>query len=272
MRCVFNFEVLLQLQTTIKSVMMKNFVLLGAVLFLASASLSAQIITDRPDATESAATVPQLALQIETGMGVAVNEFVVAPTLNTTLLRFGLIDQIELRVVAGVDRYRFRDFDFSETGFGDMQVGLKGEIYQGERFQVAALAHVILPTGSDFNTLDAIGTTSRLSLEYDVSDRVSIGVNLGHDYLGKDVFDDPVNGFAYTAAVGFSLTDKWGYYTEIFGDKFPLTDWSVIYDHGITYLINDNLQLDATMGIGVTERSSFYSVGVSWLFDPKGKE
>ncbi len=252
---------------------MKQLLTLAFLLGLSSTILNAQIITDRPDATESSATVPQLAFQIETGMGVTVNEAVVAPTLNTTLLRFGLIDQLELRVIAGVDRYRFRDFDFSETGFGDMQVGLKGEIFQGERFKIAALSHVILPTGADFNTLDAIGTTSRLCLAFSFSDRVSAGVNLGHDYLGKGFFDDPIHGFAYTASVAFSLTDKWGYYTEIYGNRFnDGGDWSAIYDHGVTYLVNDNLQLDATMGIGITKQYTFYNVGVSWLFDTKARK
>jgi len=71
-----------------------------------------QIETDRPDFTESPNTVPQGALQIETGFilehdaaivvypfpGTAIEERTYRnTTLNTSLLRFGLFENLELR-------------------------------------------------------------------------------------------------------------------------------------------------------------------------------
>ena len=63
---------------------------------------ASEIVTDRPDATESSSTVPKNTLQIETGIifesfkdqAVNLNNW----ALGTTLLRYGVWDNFELRL------------------------------------------------------------------------------------------------------------------------------------------------------------------------------
>jgi len=61
-----------------------------------------ELITDRPDATEAPSVVPKGALQIETGaLFTSFEEDVLKTqtlTYNTTLLRFGVLDNLELRL------------------------------------------------------------------------------------------------------------------------------------------------------------------------------
>jgi hypothetical protein len=79
----------------------------GFLLIIAFASFvaNAQIETDRPDFTESPNTVPKGALQVETGF-IFENDKIENlggsfeyqnMTVNTTLLRFGLQENFELR-------------------------------------------------------------------------------------------------------------------------------------------------------------------------------
>lgn len=60
------------------------------------------LITDRPDQTESSTTVPLKALQIETGFilenDISGNINHTGYTLNTTLLRYGLFENFEVRL------------------------------------------------------------------------------------------------------------------------------------------------------------------------------
>jgi hypothetical protein len=61
-----------------------------------------ELITDRPDQTESSAAVPHKSLQIETGFVMENNEteFIEQKSFayNTTLLRYGLLENFELRL------------------------------------------------------------------------------------------------------------------------------------------------------------------------------
>ena len=67
--------------------------------------------------------------------------------------------------------------------------------------------------------------------------------------------------FAYTYSIGFGLTDKIGFYTEVFGDINQDNVHCFLYDLGFTYLISPNLQADFSIGAGVTERYNYYAWG-----------
>lgn len=77
------------------------------VLIIISGYVKAQVIvpdliTDRPDQTESSAIVPLKSLQIETGFVMEKDETDLIKqksfAYNTTLLRFGLLENLELRL------------------------------------------------------------------------------------------------------------------------------------------------------------------------------
>jgi hypothetical protein len=69
--------------------------------------------------------------------------------------------------------------------------------------------------------------------------------------------------------LGYKLTEKWGAYIEYFG-FVPASDDgpnASFFDGGFTYLVTNDLQLDARAGVGVFNADSpdyFTGVGVSW--------
>ena len=124
----------------------------------------AQIETDRPDFTNSPNLVPEGALQIETGFVLENDEFsgslysscsVRNVTFNTTLLRFGLTKNIELRANYSYNQktilaceYTSPLFDphpsFFEPnkGFQTSFIGFKTNLYKSDKVSIGFLGHL----------------------------------------------------------------------------------------------------------------------------------
>jgi len=216
------------------------------------------LITDRPDQTESSNTVGKNVLQIESGTLLETGIEVNAWTLNTNLFRYGISNNFELRLNTDLIRAKNKLSDLSDTGLGDIQLGFKYQFLRG-KVEGAWLSHTYIPTGSV--AFEGVwGTSNKLLLQHDVSDRMSFGYNVGYEY-----FEGDLQNFTYTYAIGFSLTEKVGFFTEIYGDWVEFDEFFLNYDNGFTYLINDNLQLDLSLGFGLNhDLGDFYSAGVSW--------
>jgi len=230
------------------------------------------ISTDRPDQTEASNLVPRGFLQIETGAfyeSLEVNGFKSkATTYNTTLLRYGLLDNLELRV----------GFDFTEvrgelggvklnnrlSGFSPLLLGVKIGIAEenGAFPEIAFIGHVNVPgfASTDFKT-KSTGTDFRFSLAHTLSEKSSLGYNIGMAWDG----DITTAIYLYTLAYGYSFTDKIGGYAELYGNLYEDSNFDHLWNVGLTYLLNDNIQLDISGGTGITQnvQDLFLSAGVS---------
>src|SRR4029077_779582 len=106
-----------------------------------------EIITDRPDITESAVVVPKASLQAENGFTWTNDHLDHVAALCQTLLRLGLSDRTELRVT--LPSY---SLDFSRglaSGVTDISVGFKqqlGPLPGG--FDLSLIAATSVPTGT----------------------------------------------------------------------------------------------------------------------------
>ena len=167
---------------------MKTKLLLTLIIALYSLSLSAQIITDRPDQTESSSTVPSGALQIESGVVLTYNgdnfsdREILAPT---TLFRYGLNKNFELRLVSQFES--LKNGIQSNSGISDLEIGTKVQIYQkeGSNTEIAFLTHLLVPSGSKELTLDNYASINKISIAHDLSENASFGYNIGYDYFGE---------------------------------------------------------------------------------------
>lgn len=96
-----------------------------------------------------------------------------------------------------------------------------------------------------------------------------MGSNLNYAYLSEE--GDRFHQFSGSLALGYKLTEKWGTYIEYFGFVPASKDGpnKSFFDGGFTYLVNDDLQLDARAGIGAFNGESpdyFVGIGMSWRF------
>ena len=232
------------------------------VIIAVCTKLSAQeIVTDRPDQTESSTTIPGKSLQIELGFGIGNNNNERLFLLPTALFRYGLTKRIELRYVeqvAGIENQLTSENIF---GLTDMEVGAKFQIVKRENCntEIAFISHVTIPTGSAELTTSNFGTVNKIAVSHGLNKSLDLGYNLGYNYFGTGNGD-----LTYTLAIGIGLSEKLGMYVETFGAYAELESWTSNLDTGITYLIRDNLQLDVSAGIGLNQKMNYMSVGCSW--------
>ncbi|MFL1896052.1 transporter [Aquimarina sp. 2-A2] len=229
------------------------------------------LVTDRPDQTESALTVPKNHLQIETGAAYENNgddnfrekSF----TYNTTLLRYGILDNMELRL--GWDftevetEINQREIPNVLSGFSPLSIGAKIEIADEDSWkpQMAVLTHLYLPfTASNDYKPETTGVDLFMLFSHTLSDKSSVSYNLGASWGD----DSPEATYKYTLAYGYGLTDTIGLYAEIYGGLPENNKANYFWDAGLTYLISPAIQLDATVGTSFTEgQNLLLSGGIS---------
>jgi len=240
-------------------------ILIYVALFVINSTISAQnIITDRPDQTESSSTVPKGSFQIETGIviGFSKSEGIserqtLAPS---TLFRYGITNGIEIRVVNQFEIIKNRTTSERVNGISDLEIGTKFQILQKENVntEIAFLSHLILPTGTKELTNNKFGSINKLSISHSISETIGIGYNVGYDYFGSGK-----GNFTYSLALAIGLTPKLGIYVEPYGGIIEFDIHEMNFDGGITYLINNNFQLDASFGTGINHNMSYISAGMS---------
>ena len=261
----------------------------AAVLILGSAAGSyaqdqaPELITDRPDQTESAEVIPPGYVQIE--IGLTYGETQDDEKLRTfatpeTLIRIGLLRALELRL--GFSGYQWEDFDGGgnpDRGMGDLDVGLKWKLWEemGWRPQTALLLGISLPTGAKGFSSERVDPSFRFLFAHTLSDRLSMGYNLGVAWETSDEDGERETSalLQYTWTLGMSLTDRWGSFFELFGDVPLDSSGGAAHsaDVGLTYLLRENLQLDAAVGVGLSSEADdwFITAGVSYLFRRDGR-
>ena len=236
--------------------------------------VASELITDRPDATESPNSVPKNSLQIETGgfFETYKENETETETLgyNTTLLRYGLFDNFEFRLGWNFEEIRTSvngvELDNVESGFSPLLVGMKVEIVSENNLlpDIGLLIHLALPftVATDFRP-ETTGVDFRAAFGHTLNDKSSLAYNLGAQWGN----DSPEASYVYTLAYGHTLSEKFGAYAEIYGD-FPEDSSANHYgDIGLTFLIRNNIQLDATIGKSFTKgQDILISTGLSFRY------
>ena len=241
-----------------------------------------ELVTDRPDQTESSVVVPPGFYQLELGWTFTRDDTGGVRTevheVPSTLLRIGLSQAVELRIgwTGFVDaETRFADFGADDHGTGDAEVGIKIHLAaeRSARPELALLVATSVPVGDDSFTSDRFDPSVRLAVSHTLSERVGLGYNVGMSLgseIGGDGDRDTLSSVFYTAALGFALSDRWSAFAEVFGD-FPASapgDPAHAFDAGFTCLLRANLQLDLAGGFGLSDAADdrFVGLGVTLRF------
>lgn len=230
-----------------------------------------ELITDRPDQTESSSVVPRGYFQIETGFTYS-DEGSASRTLEYpgTLVRIGLTERLELRL--GTQGF-VSEFEGDETtGYGDSEIGTKIYFWQEEGWkpETALLASASIPTGNDAFSTGRVDPSFRFAFSHTLSETVSLAYNIGAAWETVPTASgrSTLAKLQYTLVTGFALTDRIGAFAEFFGDS-PLSAGggsALSIDGGFTYLLRPNVQLDLAVGVGITDEAPdwFLTAGVSF--------
>jgi len=228
-------------------------------------------VTDRPDFTESPETVAPGWLQFEGGYTFTQRDEDNEHSVPELLLRVGLIERLELRLA--LNYLAVDAVEADQQGLEDLTLGMKIKLVQGsEDFDltapdVAIIVEITLPTGGDDFREDQPQPQIKFAFAWALADRLSLGSNLNYAYLSEG--GERFNQFSGSLTLGYKLTERWGTYVEYFGFVPASKDGpnESFFDGGFTYLVNDNLQLDARAGVGAFNGKSpdyFVGVGLAW--------
>ena len=239
---------------------------------------SVALATDRPTQSASAYTIAKGTWQIETGFALSSFNFI-GPfglgttewkiqnfSLNTTQVRYGISDKVELSFGQTLTRARLLINDEVQDGatteLAPTTLGLRFHLAEenGALPQISFLGNYV---GAPFAS-DGIGggggVDMRFNMRHNLNDGWSIGYNVGG--LGNGFFEDFT--FLYTFVVGKSLNDKLAAFVEAYGYFFNGASNPHSLDYGFTYLLNKDLQLDVFAGNALNDFAADFIFGLGF--------
>lgn len=250
------------------------------------------LASDRPDFTEASSTVGKGRVQLEAGYTFARDR---AGGVTTTshsypeaLLRIGMIaDWFEFRVGQNFGNVRSGsscetltgDPSSTSVGSGTFTAGGAEDLYLGIKFglteqkgvlpEMALVVQTQVPSGHRDFTAGRVLPGLNLLYGWDViPDRISCA---GSSQANRAI-DADAHGYvelAQSFTVGYTLTEKFGAYTEWFA-FFPsgATAEGVTAQHyangGFTYRVTPNFQLDIRAGLGLSRSADDFFAGTGF--------
>lgn len=225
------------------------------------------IQTDRPDQTETPFITPRRQVQMEIGF---VYEKENKQTTNFTypniLTKLGLSKRVELRLVTeyGGTQKEVADVATTTNAVNPTLIGCKVNFFEEKKIlpQTSMIMHFGVPflAGKAFRKQQNF-ITFRFLMQHTLNEKFSLSYNLGAEWDGIK----PDATGIYTLSLGYSASPRIGSYIELYGFHHG-THFMHQYDMGLTYLLNRNLQLDISGGLGLSPSAPDYFVGCGISF------
>lgn len=239
-----------------------------------------RIETERHDFTQSAVTVGQGVVQIESGYSYFYKdtgqEIESSHTFPETLVRLGLSEDIEFRL-RGNYAWQFIDEATDQHGSEDLRYSLKFQITRqppcGSLPTSALEIRGTAPTGGqDFSTDQA-----EFSFDYIYQWNLSKGVTFAGStgfgtngfadfaFLPEEPASDRFHCLSQSVVLGFELTDSNTMYAEwygIFSDGLQDEFVNSVFNMGVDHYVTNNFVLDVRAGIGISDDSDDFFAGV----------
>lgn len=232
------------------------------------------LVTDRPGFTTSPSTVGRGVWQFELGYSFTSDDDGVTETLSHSypqlLVRIGLFaDWFEIRLEqdCASETVTAGGVSDSANGAQDLLLGCKIALTEqcGWLPQMTLLPQTTVPTGSEPFTFGEMLPGLGWLYAWDITDNLSLDGNT----LGNRYIDDTGHAFtlfAQSLNATYQFTDPLSGFVEwyaFFPSSAVASDISPehYFDGGFTYLLNDNLQLDVSAGVGLNDAADDYFVG-----------
>jgi Putative MetA-pathway of phenol degradation len=228
--------------------------------------------TDRPDITESSSVVGAGLWQLETG--VLFQSDRVDPvtahdmSLPNALLRIGVSNRLELRI--GGEGFLSESLSTPGTGMAtggsDLELGFKLKLADQDHagLDIAIIPIVSLPIGSNAFSTGGYDPTIKLTLARDFPR----GFSLGGNVIAASVTEDGAR-FTQTsvsASLGHDLGARWAGFWELYGASALSRDggraW--LFDTGVTRTFGRNVQIDISVGRGLTSDAPDWFIGTGF--------
>ena len=229
-------------------------------------SANPEIVTDRPDVTESSIVVPKGSLQVENGATWTTDHGSQNFDLSESLIRLGAATRTEFRLV--VPNYLGGITGSDVSGFGDFALGLKqqlGPLPGG--FDLSLIIAVSLPTGASRVSSHGYDPFIKFPWSKELRAGWSIG---GMQSLFWNTDGGKRNGvWEPTFYIEKEIKEPWDVFAEYAGDFAQQGGPKEIAHFGTAYRFTSRQQVDFHFGFGLTHAapSHFFAVGYSFRLD-----
>lgn len=230
-------------------------------------SSTSEIITDRPDITESSVVIPAGSVQLENGVTWSADHETLTVDFSETLIRVGILGRTELRLtppnyVTQVSGWR------PVSGFGDPSVGLKQQI--GPLAGAVDLAVIVgsgIPLDPDKPGGHGFSPFIKLPWSHDLPHGWSVG---GMQSLFYGTGDEPKTlTWESTFYVEREITKRSDLFVEYGADYGHGEESRQVLHIGAARRVTPRQQVDFHFGFGLTHGSPnhFFAAGYSFRVD-----
>jgi hypothetical protein len=240
--------------------------------FAGGPNLDEPLVTDRPDFTEATSTVGLGVAQIEFGYTYTYNndagQSARSQSFGEPLLRYGILaNWLEFRVALFPVEERTATGAVSNatSGTEDLYLGFKVGLTPQEGIlpEMALIPQMNVPSGSPAFSSNNVEPGVNWVCGWAINDWLATaGSTQGNrriDTTGATYLE-----MAQSWTVAYSLTDRWGAYTEWYAIIPSGADTAQVqhyFNGGFTYLLSDNVQFDVRAGAGLNQAADDYFVG-----------
>lgn len=239
-----------------------------------SAEKEEPLESDRPDFTDSPATVGRGRVQIESGYqftsGIGGDRTHSAHDLPELLIRYGLAERLELRVAWNPGFVFDRQFDpvagrtVIDNGGTDMELGFKYALTKQDEWrpETGLVTSITAPTGDALKTSGQVDTFVNYLYNWKLNKKVTLSGSTGGLWTAES--GDHFFRLSQSLELGYDVTDKLHVFNEwyaFFRDGAADDRPQQYDDAGIQYLITPNCQLDWRAGVGLNNVSDRFFTG-----------
>ena len=224
------------------------------------------VVPDRPGYTWATEVTPHHKIIWDHGFGFeATPEGESTLTLSSSVLRYGLFENLELRV--GTD---FMMYNEGEPTFGinPLTIGTKIKLYEGSGIlpSIGLLAEMQSPhIGSKDLLPSHLAPSMYLILGHEVTDWLGIYYNAGEQWDGESANPTTFLGLA----LYFSFNDQLGAFVDTYNYLNSDEGNQYMLETGLYWQVSRRVQLDLEGDFDVQNFGKYYAVGcgVSWLIN-----
>lgn len=247
--------------------MIKYILIIVVLITVSKTKLYSQVITpiqtDRPDQTETPFTVPKNHFQMETGFSFEQTDKSTKSYTNPSILfKYGLNDHFEVGLItefASLKSYQ------TISGLNPITIRIKEKIADEDGIlpTTSFMAYLTIPHFATDNLKTTyFAPAFKLTMQHTLSDKYSIGYNLGLEWDGES----PYPTFIYTFSNDYSISNKISAFIEIYGFAPQKSKADHRFDYGLSYLLRPNILLDCSGGVGLTSNAPNYFFALGFSF------
>jgi hypothetical protein len=224
-------------------------------------SIKDEIITDRPDVTNSSVVIPAGSLQIENGVNLSARDGDRVIDGTNTRLRFGIANCLEF--LMDTPTYFANVGNPQNSGFSDVAPALKWQISPVPgKVDLSAVFGVALPTG----TTNIVGPGAQPYLQFPWSWELRSGWRLSGMFTEFFHPSEPTSKRVTetTFAIEKQVTERASLFVEYVGDYPASGSPAQLLNSGGLYRLGPNQQLDFHVALGLNHNAPSYIVGVGY--------